>query len=42
MVVGQYVEYDNDVLECETGTAVGRAHCVQPVFDIEYPGSPRH
>ena len=40
MVTGQYMEYDNDLLERDARTAVGYTRCVQPAFCTEYPSGP--
>ena len=40
MVTGQYMEYDNDLLERKARTAVGYTRCVRPAFHIEYRGRP--
>ena len=38
MAKGPNMEYDYDMLERETGTAMGHTHRIQSTFGIKYPG----
>ena len=37
MAKGPDMEYDYDMLERETGPAVGHTHRIQPTFGVKYP-----
>ena len=39
MAAGPDMEYDYDMLERETRTAMGHTLCIQPALGVKYPGN---